>query len=310
VKPLAGKVAVVAGATRGAGRGIARMLGDAGATVYCTGRNSRGKPATTGYYAGRPETIEETAEMIGAAGGTAIPVRVDHAVESEVAALFQRLRREQGRLDVLVNVFWGGPAVTRWGTFWKHALDQGRDLFAAAWPHVVTSRYAAPLMVARKSGLIVQLTEGDRLYYRGNLFYDLGRVAEIRLAYALAEELAPHRVTALALTPGYLRSEAVLDHLGVTEANWREGAKRDPDFMASETPCFVGRAVVALATDPYVGRKAGGLHSSWALAEEYGFSDVDGGRPNLGRHFAERYGESPAGQPRTPIRWQISSASP
>jgi NAD(P)-dependent dehydrogenase (short-subunit alcohol dehydrogenase family) len=194
--------------------------------------------------------------------------------------------------------------VSQWGRFWKHSLEQGRALFEAAWPHVVTCRHAAPLMVARRSGLIVQLTEGDALFYRHNLFYDLGRVAEIRLAYALAEELAPHGVTALALTPGYMRTEAILDHFGVTEANWRDGVKQDPVFAVSETPCFVGRAVLALATDPDVARKSGGLYSSWALADEYGFTDVDGARPNLGQRF-----EPPGGPPRTPFHWQLSRAS-
>lgn len=305
---MAGKVALIAGATRGAGRGIACMLGEAGATVYCTGRSSRGRSSRDSYYAGRPETIDETAAMVDAAGGVGIPVRVDHSVKAQVARLFTRVRREQGRLDVLVNVFWGGPPVTRWGEFWKHSLNEGHALFAAVWPHIVTCHHAAPLMVEHRSGLIVQLTEGDALFYRQSLFYDLGRVAEIRFAYALAEELAPYGVTALAVTPGYLRTEAMLDHFGVTEANWRDGAKQDPDFIASETPCFVGRAVVALATDPNVARKSGGLCSSWALAEEYGFTDVDGARPHLGRHFAERYGEFPGGRPRTPVRWQLGRA--
>jgi NAD(P)-dependent dehydrogenase (short-subunit alcohol dehydrogenase family) len=233
-----------------------------------------------------------------------IPVRVDHGVEAEVDALFARVRAEQGRLDVLANVFWGGPSVKQWGRFWQHSLADGRALFAAAWPHVVTCRYAAPLMVERRSGLIVQITDGDTLSYRHNLFYDLGRLAEIRLAYALAEELAPHGVTALAVTPGYLRSEAMLDHFGVTEANWRDGAAKDPTFIASETPCFVGRAVAALAADPGVASKSGGLYSSWALAEEYGFNDLDGARPNLGKYWAEH---SPGGPPRTPVRWQLAT---
>jgi len=305
MKPMAGKVALVAGATRGAGRGIARMLGEAGATVYCTGRNSRSRPNTAGYYAGRPETIEETAEMVEAVGGTAIPVRVDHGVEEEVEALFSRVRSEQGRLDVLVNVFWGGPSVTQWGGFWKHPLEAGRALFDAAWPHVVTCRHAAPLMVERREGLIVQLTDGDALFYRMNLFYDLGRIAEIRLAYALAEELAPRGVTALALTPGYLRSEAMLDGFGVTEANWRDAVRKDPHFILSETPFLIGRAVVALATDPDVARRSGGLFSSWGLSEEYGFTDVDGTRPQERRHLTKHDGGPPGGPPRTPARWQL-----
>jgi NAD(P)-dependent dehydrogenase (short-subunit alcohol dehydrogenase family) len=308
MKPLAGRVAVVAGATRGAGRGIARTLGEAGATVYCTGRNSRSRPNTAGYYAGRPETIEETVELIEAAGGAAVPVRVDHAVPEEVEALFDRVRREQGRLDVLVNVFWGGPSVAQWGGFWKHPLESGRALLDAAWPHVVTCRYAAPLLVERRAGLIVQLTEGDALFYRMNLFYDLGRNTEIRLAYALAEELAPRGITALAVTPGYLRSEAMLDGFEVTEANWRDAVQKDPNFILSETPFLVGRAVLALATDPGVSRKSGGLFSSWALAEEYGFTDVDGTRPQERRHLAKNSGEPPGGPPRTQYRWQIRRA--
>jgi NAD(P)-dependent dehydrogenase (short-subunit alcohol dehydrogenase family) len=282
------------------------MLGEAGATVYCSGRSTRGSPPTTGPYAGRPETIEETAEMVTAHGGVGIPVRTDHAVEEQVAALFERIRREQGRLDVLVNVFWGGPAVTQWGKFWKHSLEEGRALSAAVWPHLVTCHYAAALMVERRAGLIVQLTEGDALFYRMNLFYDLGRIAEIRLAYALAEELAPSRVTALAVTPGFLRTEAMLDHFGVTEANWREGARKDPNFIASETPFFVGRAIVALATDPRVREKSGGIYSSWGLAREYGFTDVDGSRPDFGKHADEHFGEFPFGPPRSGFQWTLS----
>jgi NAD(P)-dependent dehydrogenase (short-subunit alcohol dehydrogenase family) len=299
---LAGRVALVAGATRGAGRAVARELGEAGATVYCTGRNARRQPATAGYFAGRPETIEETAEMVDAAGGVGVAVRVDHAVEGEVAALCARVRQEQGRLDLLVNVFWGGPAVTQWGRFWAHPLDAGRELFEAAWPHVITCRHAAPLMVERGSGLIVQLTDGDALDYRHNLFYDLARIAEIRLAYALAQELAPRGVTALALTPGYMRTEATLDAFGVTEANWKEGVASDPNFAASESPGFVARGVVALACDPQVARKAGGLYSSWELAEEYGFTDVDGRRPNLGKQLGAGAGTAPS-SPR--VAWRV-----
>jgi NAD(P)-dependent dehydrogenase (short-subunit alcohol dehydrogenase family) len=302
MQPLKGKVAVVAGATRGAGRGIACMLGEAGATVYCTGRSARGSPARNGPYAGRPETIEETAEMVCARGGVGVPVRTDHRAEKEVAALFRRVRREQGRLDILVNVFWGGPSVTQWGKFWKHSLEQGHELFAAAWPHVVTCYHAVPLLIEHRGGLVVQITEGDGLFYRMNLFYDLGRMSEIRLAHALAEELAPHGATALALTPGYMRTEAILDHFGVTEANWRKGGKKDPHWLASETPFFVGRAVVALATDRHVFKKSGGLYSSWGLMREYGFTDVDGSRPDLGQQFSE----FPFGPPRTGLVWTLS----
>jgi NAD(P)-dependent dehydrogenase (short-subunit alcohol dehydrogenase family) len=276
------------------------MLGAAGATVYCTGRGSKDQPSSTGYCAGRPETIEETARMVEAAGGVGIPARVDHGVAAEVADLIARVEREQGYLDVLVNVFWGGPAVTQWGRFWTHSLDDGRALFSAAWPHVVSCRYAAELMVKRRSGLVVQLTEGDALFYRQNVFYDLGRIAEIRLAYALAEELAPRGITVLALTPGYLRSESTLDLFGVTEANWREAVKKDPNFIASETPCFVGRAVAALASDPRVHEKSGGLYSSWGLAREYGFADMNGSQPN----WAEQFKESPWPR-RTGFQWTL-----
>ena len=281
--PLGKRVAVVAGATRGAGRGIARMLGEAGATVYCTGRSVRGNPATPG----RPETLEETAELVTAEGGRGIPVRTDHTVESEVEALLARVRSEQGRLDVLVNDIWGGDALTEWGSpFWKLSSPQGFELLErAVHTHILTSRHGVPLMLEGDRGLVVEVTDGDTLGYRGNLFYDLAKTAVIRLAYAMAGDLEAHPVTAVAITPGFLRSEAVLDHFGVTEANWRDAAEKDAYFAESETPCFVGRAIAALAADPEVGRKAGRLLSSWGLAKEYGFTDVDGRRPDWGTFF-------------------------
>lgn len=283
--PLFGKIAVVAGATRGAGRGIACMLGEAGATVYCTGRSVRGRPAT----GNRPETIEETAEMVAAYGGVGIAVQVDHQVEAEVKALFERVAAEQGQLDLLVNDIWGGDELSEWGKpFWEQSIEQGLLMQQrGVHTHIITSRYGAPLMVKRGQGLIIEITDGDSPDYRGNLFYDLAKSSIIRLAYAMAEELRPHNVTALALTPGFLRSEAMLDHFGVTEANWRDGAARDPHFIASETPFFVGRAVAALAADPLVASKSGRAFSSWGLAAEYGYSDIDGARPDWGRHFAE-----------------------
>ena len=288
-QPLLNQVAVVAGATRGAGRGIARMLGAAGATVYCTGRSVRGRPAT----AGRPETIEETAELVTAAGGRGIAVRTDHTVEAEVERLFARVRAEQGRLDVLVNDVWGGDALTEWGTpFWKLSTAQGLELLErAVHSHIITSRHGVPLMVERNAGLVVEVTDGDTLGYRGNLFYDLAKNAVIRLAYAMAADLHAHGVTAVALTPGLMRSEAVLDHCGVTEANWRDAIAEDPYFAESETPCYVGRAVAALAADPDVGSKSGGLFSSWGLAKEYGFTDVDGRRPDWGSFFPRKVRE-------------------
>lgn len=284
-KPLTGKVAVVAGATRGAGRGIACMLGEAGATVYCTGRSVRGKPATQG----RPETIEETAEMVSGYGGQGIAVQVDHSDEQQVQALFERVRAEQGRLDILVNDIWGGDELTEWEKpFWE--LDIAKGLLMqqrGVHTHIITSRYGVPLMVAARQGLVIEITDGDSPGYRGNLFYDLVKASVIRLALGMAEELRPYGVTALALTPGFLRSEAMLDRFGVTEANWQDGAKVDPHFIASETPYFVGRAVAALAADPDVFRRSGGVYSSWGLSDEYGFTDIDGRRPHWGRYYKE-----------------------
>ncbi|MCY3598767.1 MAG: SDR family oxidoreductase [Gemmatimonadetes bacterium] len=288
-RPLKGRVAVVAGATRGAGRGIARMLGEAGATVYCTGRSVRGRPATPG----RPETLEETADLVTSEGGRGIAVRTDHTVESEVERLFTRVRDEAGRLDVLVNDIWGGDALTEWGKpFWELSVAQGaRLLERAVHTHIITSRHGAPLMVDRNAGLIVEVTDGDTFGYRGNLFYDLAKNAVVRLAYAMAADLHPHGVTALAITPGFLRSEAVLDHFGVTEADWRDAIEKDEYFAESETPCYVGGAIAALAADPDVAAKSGGLFSSWTLAKEYGFTDLDGRRPDWGTFFLKKVGE-------------------
>lgn len=282
-KPLTGKVAVVAGATRGGGRGIACMLGEAGATVYCTGRSVRGNLASG---EDRPETIEETAERVTARGGVGIFARVDHTVEDEVRRLFARVKEEQGRLDVLVNDVWGGDALTQWGTpFWRLDLARGFLMLERAInAHIITSRHGAPLMIERDSGLIVEITDGATNYYRGNLFYDLAKVNAIRLAWDMSLELRETGVTALAVTPGFLRSEMMLDHFGVSEESWRDGVKKDPHFAESETPFFVGRAVAALAADPDVGRKAGGALSSWTLSREYGFSDIDGRRPDFGAY--------------------------
>ena len=265
MKPLTGKIAVVAGATRGAGRGIACELGTAGAVVYCTGRSVRGRPAT----GSRPETIEETAELVSARGGTGIAVQVDHTVAAQVQALFERVQAEQGRLDLLVNDVWGGDELSEWGKpFWELSLEKGLLMQQrAVHAHIITSRYAAPRMVAQGHGLIIEITDGETLDYRGNLFYDLAKVSAIRLAYAMAEELRPHGVTALALTPGFLRSEAMLDHFGVAEANWRDATRQDPHFIASETPAYIGRAVVALAADPEVAHRAGTALSTWRLAQ-------------------------------------------
>lgn len=300
MKPLQGKIAVVAGATRGAGRGIACMLGEAGAAVYCTGRSTRldrsHASASTGADSPfdndrRPETIEETAEMVSAYGGEAIPVRADHSQPEQVRALFERIRAEQGRLDILVNDVWGGDVLAEWGVpFWELSLDMGFQMIErAVYTHIITSRYGVPLMVERKAGLIVEITDGESGQYRGNLFYDFVKASVIRLAYAMSEELRPHGVTSLALTPGFLRSEAMLEHFGVTEANWRDGAQKDPHFIASETPFFVGRAVAALAADPEVEKKSGLAFSSWGLARQYGFTDIDGARPDWGKHYDENF---------------------
>ena len=281
---LKNRIAVVAGATRGAGRGIAVCLGEAGATVYCTGRSVTGQGAT----AGRSETINETAALVTARGGTGIAVQVDHTVEAQVRGLFERIAAEQGRLDLLVNDIWGGDALSEWGTpFWELSPEKGLLMQQrAVHSHIITARYAAPLMVRQGHGLIIEITDGETLDYRGNLFYDLAKVSNIRLAYAMAEELRPHGVTALALTPGFLRSEAMLDHFGVTEATWREAIAQDPHFAASETPIYIGRAVVALASDPAVAAKSGAAWSTWRLAKEYGFVDTDGSQPDWGTHYA------------------------
>ncbi|HLL70600.1 MAG TPA: SDR family oxidoreductase, partial [Pyrinomonadaceae bacterium] len=263
-RPLAGKIAVVAGATRGAGRGIACMLGEAGATVYCTGRSVAGEPPASGVHKGRTETIEQTAEMVTAHGGVGVHARVDHTDEAQVSALFERVRREQRRLDILVNVL-GGDTQAEWTPFWKQSLDKGlRWLSTETFSHIITSRHAAALMVERKQkgALIVGLTDGDGVGYRGSLFFDLVKVSTIRLAYAMAEELAPKNIASVAISPGFMRTEWMLDHYGATEENWREVAETNPQaksfgFIASETPYFVGRAVAALAADPRRMEKSG-----------------------------------------------------
>lgn len=283
--PLTGRVALVAGATRGAGRGIAIELGAAGATVYVTGRSTRAARSDMD----RPETIEDTADLVTAAGGTGIAVRCDHSRPEEVAALVARIRAEQTRLDIIVNDVWGGDPLTEWDTpFWKLDLDKVQALWGrAVMTHLITSQHAVPLMLEDHSGLIVEVTDGDGANYRGSLGYDLVKTTVNRLAFAQAEELRPHGIAAVAVTPGFLRSEAMLDGFGVTEDTWRDAAAQDPNFLASETPRYIGRAVAALAADPNVADKAGRVLTSWDLAEEYALHDVDGSRPNWGRHFAE-----------------------
>ncbi len=275
--PLSGKVALVAGATRGAGRGIAAMLGAAGAVVYCTGRSGGGQASPMA----RPETLEETAALVDAQGGEGVAVRVDHTREDEVVALIARIEAERGRLDILVNDIWGGDPMIDWGAkFWKLDIATVRALVdQAVMSHLITARHAAPVMVRQGSGLIVEVTDGHHDGYRGQLLYDLVKNTVNRLGYAMAWDLHGAGVTALALSPGFLRSEAVLGHFGVSEANWRDGIARDPFFAESETPFFVGRAVAALAADPEANRKAGQVLFAADLAEEYGFTDIDGRRP-------------------------------
>ncbi|MGG6311891.1 SDR family oxidoreductase [Paenibacillus macerans] len=280
---LQGKVAVVAGATRGAGRGIAVMLGAAGATVYCTGRSVRGEVSDIG----RTETIDETAELVTARGGIGIAVRTDHTSPEQVRALFERVKAEQdGRLDLLVNDIWGGEKLTHWNTpFWEQPLADGLLMQErAVKAHLITSYYGVPLMVKRGEGLVIEITDGSTYNYRGNLYYSLAKISPIHLAAAMAEELKPHNVTALAVTPGFLRSEQMLEYFGVQESNWRDAVQQEPHYAESETPYFVGQAIAALAADPNVREKAGQALTSWDLSDEYGFEDVDGRKPHWGNY--------------------------
>jgi NAD(P)-dependent dehydrogenase (short-subunit alcohol dehydrogenase family) len=263
------------------------MLGEAGSTVYVTGRSTRGHPATPG----RRETIEETAQIVSDRGGIGLAIRVDHTDPAQVKTLFARINREQkGRLDILVNDVWGGDALTSWGKYpWELDLRGGLLMLERGVnSHIITLRYGLPLMVKRRAGLVVEVTDGDHFRYRGNLFYDLVKISVIRLAYALSKEFAEAKLgkmCAVAVTPGFLRSEAVLDHLGVTEANWRDGVKKDPHFAASETPFYIGRAIAALAADPRASMKSGKVLSSGSMAAEYGFTDIDGRQPNWEEYF-------------------------
>jgi NAD(P)-dependent dehydrogenase (short-subunit alcohol dehydrogenase family) len=288
-RKLRGKIALVAGATRGAGRGIAVALGEAGATVYATGRTTR---AQRSEY-DRPETIEETAELVSAAGGHGIAVQVDHLDPEQVRALATRIDDEHGRLDVLVNDVWGGELLAEWNVpVWEHDLDGGLRLLRLALDtHLITSHHALPLLIRQPGGLLVEMTDGTADYnartYRLSTFYDLAKTAVIRLAWAQAHELRPHGATAVALTPGWMRSEMMLDHYGVSEGNWRDATEREPHFVISETPTYVGRAVAALAADPDVARWSGESLSSGQLARVYGFTDLDGTQPDAWRYIVE-----------------------
>jgi NAD(P)-dependent dehydrogenase (short-subunit alcohol dehydrogenase family) len=286
---LEGKVALVAGATRGAGRGIAVELGAAGATVYVTGRTTRDRQSESG----RPETIEESAGLVTAAGGAGIAVAVDHLVPDEVRRLVDRIRAEQGRLDVLVNDIWGGEKLFEWNKpVWDHDLANGlRMLRLGVDTHLITAHFALPLLIERPGGLLVEVTDGTAEYnsdhYRLSPFYDLAKTAVIRMAWAHAKDLAPHGATSVSLTPGWLRSEAMLEIYGVTEENWRDGARVQPHFVISETPRFVGRGVAALAADPERARWNGQSLSSGGLARVYGFTDLDGSQPDAWRYILE-----------------------
>jgi NAD(P)-dependent dehydrogenase (short-subunit alcohol dehydrogenase family) len=288
-KPLADAVALVSGATRGGGRGIAVALGEAGATVYATGRSTREHRSEVD----RPETIEETAELVTAAGGAGIAVEVDHLDSEQVRRLIDRIDAEQGRLDVLVNDIWGSEHLFEWNKpVWEHDLERGlRLLRLAIDTHLITSHHALPLLVRRPGGLVVEVTDGTAAYnadhYRVSMFYDLAKTSVIRIAWALAQELRPHDATAVALTPGWMRSELMLEHHGVSESNWREATERTPHFCISETPRYVGRAVAALAGDADRARWTGQSVSSGELAQIYGFTDLDGTQPDCWRYMVE-----------------------
>jgi len=285
---LAGKVALVAGATRGAGRGIAVQLGAAGATVYVTGRTTRSRRSEMN----RPETIEETAALVDEAGGHGIAVQVDHLVPEEVRALVTRIQDEQAGLHVLVNDIWGATTMEWNKSVWESSLEIGlRTLRLGVDTHAITSHFAIPLLIKTPGGLVVEVTDGTDAYnathYRVSFFYDLAKASVNRMAFALAHELQPHGATAVSLTPGWLRSEMMLEAFGVTESNWRDATARIPHFAISETPAFVGRAVAALARDPDVSRWNGQSLSSGQLAKIYGFTDLDGSQPDAWKYLAE-----------------------
>jgi NAD(P)-dependent dehydrogenase (short-subunit alcohol dehydrogenase family) len=287
-QPLSGRIALVAGATRGAGRAFAIELAAAGAIVYASGRSSENRRSEMG----RPETIEGTAARAAEAGGQAVPVVCDHLEPSQVRELVARIESEHGRLDILVNNIWGGDHLTGWNAkLWEHDLDAGlRILRLAVDTHIITSHAAIPLLIGNPGGLVIEVTDGDADFnadYRGTFFYDLAKVTPHRMALALSKELADHQATAVSLSPGWIRSEAMLDHFGVTEDDWRDGTAKDPHFCISETPHYVARAAVALAADPDRGRFTGQSLASWDLGPTYGVTDLDGTQPHMLRYFRE-----------------------
>ncbi|NNN30102.1 SDR family oxidoreductase [Streptomyces sp. S3(2020)] len=288
-QPLKGKVALVAGATRGAGRGIAVELGAAGAIVYVTGRSTREQRSEYD----RPETIEDTADLVSEAGGEGIAVPTDHLDPAQVRTLVDRIADAEGRLDILVNNIWGGEKLFAWDSpVWEHDLDDGlRLLRLAVETHAITSHHALPLLLRNPGGLVVEVTDGTAEYngttYRTSFFYDLAKTSVLRMGFSLGHELGPRGATAVALTPGWLRSEMMLEHFGVGEDNWRDALDRVPHFAISETPRYVGRAVAALAADPDVARLNGTSLSSGGLARTYGFTDLDGSRPDAWRYLVE-----------------------
>ncbi|KAF0817561.1 MULTISPECIES: SDR family oxidoreductase [unclassified Cytobacillus] len=289
MRSLNGKVALVAGGTRGAGRGIAMELGAAGATVYITGRTTRNKMSEYG----RKETIEETAELVNELGGTGIAVQVDHLMADQIQSLIEKIEREHGRLDILVNDIWGSENLIEWDIpVWEHSLEKGmRMLRLAIDTHINTSHYALPLLIKNKGGLVVEVTDGTEEYnhdrYRVSMFYDLAKSSVIRMAKALAHELSPYDCTAVAVSPGWMRSEIMLEVFGVREENWKDATQKEPHFVISETPRFIGRAISAIAKDPDKKRLTGRSFSSGELAKMYHFYDLDGSQPEAFRYLAE-----------------------